>query len=684
MVNSMNSEMTSLCVALRILPRPKNNFIDSQDEAVHECLDGFNCSIFAYGMTGTGKTYTIFGTKSSPGLVMQCCKALFDYDIGKVPTETSFEVSFYEIYNEHVYDLLAYFSDQENQEKSSLRVREHPRNGPYVENLTLHAISNSDEVQQLIDLGIASRTTAETLANPKSSRGHSVFTIYINQNIQGVSGAATLQSKLHLIDLAGSEKIHNLPSRCYLSETKNINKSLCTLSIVIRRLAEIVKEEEQSARYSSMSTPVGLNHLASHFKKKQKCYVPYRDSKLTWLLRDSLGGNSKTTVIVTVSPSELCLHETIHSLRFAQQIKIIKTHPVNNKESSGRYIDQLLEELNHLRGKMKGYSKVNSNLRDTRMQAYRQKELQASYEDIMRHSADNLNRRQKNKHRKRVQRGTQCLFDSLPEGNKQSELLVTTSHRPTVQDRICQYETFNGLDYEATYYSSKQTLNQACRTSQLACEIINSENTSSSLISEVSDLNDPLDFSSRSLPNLTKPHLALQLCPSRWKSALSWREFYDYSKINQSLESSDQIISTDSLDNILSSAVKQTDKISQRFDYTLTNELFVPEFIPLPTIKSPVAISSSEVEKLCREERNLAKSVSLVDLFNGRSYLQDRERSSYYHINQSKEEGLVKQQEVEFVGAKSDGEQDALTLVTSLGSSPTAFAPKEDEIVIPM
>ncbi|VDN97315.1 unnamed protein product [Rodentolepis nana] len=173
---------------------------------------------------------------------MQCCKALFDYDTGKVPTETSFEVSFYEIYNEHVYDLLAYFSDEENQDKSSLRVREHPRNGPYVENLTMHVISNSDEVQRLIDRGIASRqvqgTTAETLANPKSSRSHSVFTIYINQLIQGVSGAVTLQSKLHLIDLAGSEKIHNLPSRCYLSETKNINKSLCTLSIVIRRLGK--------------------------------------------------------------------------------------------------------------------------------------------------------------------------------------------------------------------------------------------------------------------------------------------------------------------------------------------------------------------------------------------------------------------------------------------------------------
>ncbi|VDL28491.1 unnamed protein product [Hymenolepis diminuta] len=108
-------------------------------------------------MTGTGKTYTIFGTKSSPGLVSQCCKTLFDYAVSEVPSKTSFEVSFYEIYNEHVYDLLAYSGDQENQEKSGLRVREHPRNGPYVENLTKHAIANSDEVQRLIDRGIASR-----------------------------------------------------------------------------------------------------------------------------------------------------------------------------------------------------------------------------------------------------------------------------------------------------------------------------------------------------------------------------------------------------------------------------------------------------------------------------------------------------------------------------------------------
>ncbi|VDN95950.1 unnamed protein product [Rodentolepis nana] len=287
------------------------------------------------------------------------------------------------------------------------------------------------------------------------------------------------------------------------------------------------------------------------------------------------------------------------------------------------------------------------------------------------------------KNRKRVKRGTQCLFDSLPKGIKESELPAATNHRQTVQDRTCQCETSNALDYEASYYSSKHTLNQSARTTQLAYEINNSENASSSLFSEVSDLNDLLEFSSISLPNLTKSHLDLQSCLPRWKSALNLHEFQNFPKMNQSFESSDRIISTDSLDNLLSSAVKQTDKMSQRFDYTSANELFVPEFIPLPTIKSPVSISSTEVEKICGKEKNLAKSASLVNLFNARSYLQDRKRPSYYHVNQPTEEEHVKQME-EFVDVKSDVEQDVLTIVTSLGSSPTSIVPKEDEIIIPM
>ncbi|KAL5968587.1 Kinesin-like protein KIF16B [Taenia solium] len=276
-------------------------------KAVEECLDGFNCSIFAYGMPGTGKTYTIFGTKNCPGLVPQCCKALFESALHRTSNDTFLEISFFEVYNEHVYDLLAKVAEDEV-EKVSLRVREHPRNGPYAENLSKHAISHLDDVLRLIDRGTASRATAETLANPKSSRSHSVFTIHINQNVKSSSGIVALRSKLHLIDLAGS--------------------------------------------------PVSLNHLPMHSARKQKIYVPYRDSKLTWLLRDALGGNSKTAVIITVSPSEICLNETLHSLRFAQQIKMIKNYPISNKTFKGGSIDRLLEEINRLKDEVNGWRKV--------------------------------------------------------------------------------------------------------------------------------------------------------------------------------------------------------------------------------------------------------------------------------------------------------------------------------------
>ncbi|VDL60430.1 unnamed protein product [Hymenolepis diminuta] len=280
------------------------------------------------------------------------------------------------------------------------------------------------------------------------------------------------------------------------------------------------------------------------------------------------------------------------------------------------------------------------------------------------------------RNQKQLRRGKQ------PEEIKQSELLPKVCHRPTIQNRNCQSETFNSLDLETTSYSSKHTLTQGCQTLQFAYETINSENTSSSLNSEVYHLDDSLDFSSRSLPNFIRSHSTSQLCLPKWKSAMDWLEFREFPERIPSSEMSTHLISTDSLDNLLSSSVMQADKNLRRFDYTSRNELFVPEFIPLPNIKSPVQIIRKEFEKLSGEERNLAKSASLADLLNGVSYLHGRKWSSYYHINPTTEEQL--KQRDEFFVANSDGEQDVLTIVTSLGSSASTFVEKEDEIIIPM
>ncbi|VDM33302.1 unnamed protein product, partial [Hydatigera taeniaeformis] len=489
---------------------PKDSFLESQKEifkciglkAVEECLDGFNCSIFAYGMTGTGKTYTIFGTK-----------ALFESALCRMPNDTFLEISFFEIYNEHVYDLLVQTPEDETA-KVSLRVREHPEDGPYVENLSKHAVSHLDDVQRLIDSGTALRATTETVANSKSSRSHSIFTIYINQNVKSSSGISSLQSKLHLIDLAGSEKVRHALGPCYLSETKSINKSLCTLSLVIRKLgkpsriigatatyrdfpvgigdektnvghpnwppnelpslrdcnkgrckteivhmipsgvalgvhtlsvkyedevtikhrrlscllhrtvfgdfparrlfssftpqtlitgppavlyfiqylfphffcsslAEMAREEAPSAPHSSLSSPTPFNHLLMQLPRQQKVHIPYRDSKLTWLLRDSLGGNSKTAVVITVSSSELCLHETLHSLRFARRIKMIKNHPIRNQASNRGDSNPLLVEINRLKDEIDGWRKLPLQRGGLHLQLHRHKGLQTSLDDIL-------------------------------------------------------------------------------------------------------------------------------------------------------------------------------------------------------------------------------------------------------------------------------------------------------------
>lgn len=210
-------------------------FRDLGTEVLSGASKGYNICLFAYGQTGSGKTYTMLGTPASVGLTPRICEGLFirEDDCASMPYSRSIKVSFLEIYNERVRDLLK----QSNQNKSyTLRVREHPEMGPYVQGLSQHVVTSYQQVLQLLEEGIANRITAATHVHEASSRSHAIFTIHCTQATLQNNLPSETASKINLVDLAGSERAD--PSYCKdrITEGANINKSLVTLGIVISTL----------------------------------------------------------------------------------------------------------------------------------------------------------------------------------------------------------------------------------------------------------------------------------------------------------------------------------------------------------------------------------------------------------------------------------------------------------------
>uniref|UniRef100_A0A671XFR5 Kinesin family member 13B n=1 Tax=Sparus aurata TaxID=8175 RepID=A0A671XFR5_SPAAU len=286
---------------------------------------GYNACIFAYGQTGSGKSYTMMGSAEQPGLIPRLCSSLFSRTVQEAQEGESFtvEVSYMEIYNEKVRDLL-----DPKGSRAALRVREHSVFGPYVDGLSRLAVANYKDVESLMSEGNKSRTVAATNMNEESSRSHAVFNIILTHTLMdlksGTSGEKV--SKLSLVDLAGSERAAKTGAAGErLKEGSNINKSLSTLGLVISALAE------QGAG-----------------KNKNK-FVPYRDSVLTWLLKDSLGGNSRTAMVATISPAADNYDETLSTLRYADRAKSIVNHAVVNEDPNARIIRELREEVEKLR-----------------------------------------------------------------------------------------------------------------------------------------------------------------------------------------------------------------------------------------------------------------------------------------------------------------------------------------------
>ncbi|XP_076785521.1 kinesin-like protein KIF18A [Arvicanthis niloticus] len=297
---------------------------------LHSFLNGYNCTVLAYGATGSGKTHTMLGSAAEPGVMYLTMLDLFKrMDEIKEEKECSTAVSYLEIYNEQIRDLLT--------NSGPLAVREDAQKGVVVQGLTLYQPKSSEEILQLLDNGNRNRTQHPTDVNAVSSRSHAVFQIYLRQQDKTASINQNVHiAKMSLIDLAGSERasISGTKGTRFIEGT-NINKSLLALGNVINALADT---------------------------KRRNQHIPYRNSKLTRLLKDSLGGNCQTIMIAAVSPSSLFYDDTYNTLKYANRAKDIKSSLKSNVLNLNSHISQYVKicnmqkaEILMLKEKLKAY-----------------------------------------------------------------------------------------------------------------------------------------------------------------------------------------------------------------------------------------------------------------------------------------------------------------------------------------
>uniref|UniRef100_A0A3Q3AHJ3 plus-end-directed kinesin ATPase n=1 Tax=Kryptolebias marmoratus TaxID=37003 RepID=A0A3Q3AHJ3_KRYMA len=307
---------------------------DIGEEMLLHAFEGYNVCIFAYGQTGAGKSYTMMGkqdVKDQQGIIPLLCEDLFTKINDNTNNSMSYsvEVSYMEIYCERVRDLL------NPKNKGNLRVREHPLMGPYVEDLSKLAVTSYNDIQDLMDSGNKARTVAATNMNETSSRSHAVFNIIFTQKRYDAETDNTSEkvSKISLVDLAGSERADSTGAKgTRLKEGANINKSLTTLGKVISALAEVDSSQNKNKK-----------------KKKVESFIPYRDSVLTWLLRENLGGNSRTAMVAALSPADINYDETLSTLRYADRAKQIRCNAVINEDPNNRLVRELKEEVSRLK-----------------------------------------------------------------------------------------------------------------------------------------------------------------------------------------------------------------------------------------------------------------------------------------------------------------------------------------------
>uniref|UniRef100_A0A8C5TRG2 Kinesin-like protein n=1 Tax=Malurus cyaneus samueli TaxID=2593467 RepID=A0A8C5TRG2_9PASS len=299
-------------------------------------LNGYNCTVLAYGATGAGKTHTMLGSPEDPGVMYLTMMTLYKrMDQIKEDKTCDVAVSYLEIYNEQIRDLLV--------SSGPLAVREDGQQGVVVQGLTLHQPKSAEEILQMLDYGNKNRTQHPTDVNASSSRSHAVFQIYLRQQDKTASLHQNIRvAKMSLVDLAGSERAKATSAKgARFVEGTNINQSLLALGNVINALAD----------------PKGKKH------------IPYRNSKLTRLLKDSLGGNCRTIMIAAISPSSLFYDDTYNTLKYANRAKDIKSSLKSNVVSLDRHISQYVKICNEqrkeillLKEKLKEYQEKQASI----------------------------------------------------------------------------------------------------------------------------------------------------------------------------------------------------------------------------------------------------------------------------------------------------------------------------------
>ncbi|XP_069440726.1 kinesin-like protein KIF21A isoform X8 [Ovis canadensis] len=347
--------------------------IDSQQEQIYTqciekliegCFEGYNATVFAYGQTGAGKTYTM-GTgfdvniiEEEQGIISRAVKHLFksieekkhtSIKNGLPPPDFKVNAQFLELYNEEVLDLFDTTRDIDAKtKKSNIRIHEDSAGGIYTVGVTTRTVNTESEMMQCLKLGALSRTTASTQMNVQSSRSHAIFTIHLCQTrmcpqIDAESATdnkvisessqmnefETLTAKFHFVDLAGSERLKRTGATGERAkEGISINCGLLALGNVISALGD---------------------------KSKRATHVPYRDSKLTRLLQDSLGGNSQTIMIACVSPSDRDFMETLNTLKYANRARNIKNKVMVNQDRASQQINALRSEITRLQMELMEY-----------------------------------------------------------------------------------------------------------------------------------------------------------------------------------------------------------------------------------------------------------------------------------------------------------------------------------------
>ena len=387
--------------------------------AVESVLSGYNSTIFAYGQTGTGKTYTMEGftydyLNPGRGIIPRTIEDIFKYIENNTNSNTTFIIraTYLQIYNESISDLL-------KPEKKNLSIRESKQKGLYVESLSEWAVRSPNDIYALLERGSQSRAKANTHMNDVSSRSHAVFSIQVEQMENAQSGKSIKVGKLNLVDLAGSERIKvSGATGQQLEESKKINKSLSALGNVIYALTD----------------PKGRTH------------IPYRDSKLTRLLENSLGGNCRTTMIGMISPAECSFSESLSTLNFAKRAKSIKNRAIVNEDiDHNALIRQYENELKKLRRELEEKDRL---LRDNNfimeLEEQKKEAERDKNEAIQALEEASIKYLQERDEKKKLENKIQLMnFQMIPGGQK-----ISIEETPQFQDLLQKHQILLEKDFQ--------------------------------------------------------------------------------------------------------------------------------------------------------------------------------------------------------------------------------------------